>query len=238
MNPPQWNELTATQQSEFLLGGVKLENWYHNDTTTHLRKFTFNDVEEMISNAKKRMQGVSYGNTDTWLYDALDSCTVTDKTVAVMGSILPWYESIVLANGGQPTTIDYNQTYYDHQDIKQITIDDYWKNPYQFDCAFSISSFEHDGLGRYGDPINPNGDLRAMKEMKKIIKKDGLLYLAVPTGVDKVVWNAHRVYGNIRFPLLFDQWEVVGTVGMEEHLMETDFGISGVYQPIIVLKNI
>ena len=77
-----------------------------------------------------------------------------------------------------------------------------------------------------------------MKEMKSIIKKDGLLYLAVPTGIDKIVWNAHRVYGNIRFPLLFDQWEVLGTVGMEDHLMNNDFGISGIYQPIIVLKNI
>ena len=168
----------------------------------------------------------------------LDSCSVKGKTVAVMGSILPWYESIVLANGGQPTAIDYNQTFYDHPEIKQTTISEYWKNPEKFDCAFSISSFEHDGLGRYGDPINPNGDIRAMKEMKSIIKKDGLLYLAVPTGIDKIVWNAHRVYGNIRFPLLFDQWEVLGTVGMEDHLMNNDFGISGIYQPIIVLKNI
>jgi len=238
MNPPTWNELTDTQQSEFLSGGIKLENWYHNDTTTHLRKFSFNDVNEMILKAKQKMQGESYGNTDTWLYEALDSCSISGKTVAVMGSILPWYESIVLANGGYPTAIDYNQTFYDHPDIKQTTISEYWKNPEKFDCAFSISSFEHDGLGRYGDPIDPNGDIRAMKEMKSIIKKDGLLYLAVPTGVDKVVWNAHRVYGHIRFPKLFKGWEVVGAVGVQDHLLDNDFGISGVYQPIIVLKNV
>lgn len=57
MIPPKWNELTETQQSEFLSGGVKLENWYHNDTATHLRKFSFNDVEEMISNARKKCKG-------------------------------------------------------------------------------------------------------------------------------------------------------------------------------------
>jgi len=89
MNPPTWNELTDTQQSEFLSGGIKLENWYHNDTTTHLRKFSFNDVNEMILKAKQKMQGESYGNTDTWLYEALDSCSISGKTVAVMGSILP-----------------------------------------------------------------------------------------------------------------------------------------------------
>jgi len=29
---------------------------------------------------------------------------------------------------------------------------------YLFDMVFSFSSIEHDGLGRYGDPLNPNGD--------------------------------------------------------------------------------
>lgn len=238
MNPPTWNELTNTQQIDFLSGGIKLENWYHNDTSTHLKNFSFNDVENMILKAKQKKQGESYGNTDTWLYEALESCPISNKTVAVMGSILPWYESIVLANEGFPTSIDYNKTYYDHPSIKQITITEYWKNPYQFDCGFSISSFEHDGLGRYGDPIDSNGDIRAMREMKSIIKKNGLLYLAVPIGLDKIVWNAHRVYGNIRLPKLLHQWEVIGTVGMEENLLNTDFGVSGAYQPIIVLKNI
>ena len=198
------------------------------------------------------MQGVSYGNTDTWLYEALDSCSVEGKTVAVMGSILPWYESIVLANGGQPTAIDYNQTFYEHPEIKQTTISEYWKNPEKFDCAFSISSFEHDGLGRYGDPINPNGDIRAMKEMKSIIKKDGLLYLAVPTGIDKIVWNAHRVYGNIRLPLLIDGFKIIETFGLLDSDYEVDENLrrmngkkphregcnGGAHQPIYVLKRI
>ncbi len=32
-----------------------------------------------------------------------------------------------------------------------------------FDMALSISSFDHDGLGRYGDPLDPVGDLKAMR---------------------------------------------------------------------------
>ena len=32
-----------------------------------------------------------------------------------------------------------------------------------FDVALSISSFDHDGLGRYGDPLEPDNDLRAMR---------------------------------------------------------------------------
>jgi Caenorhabditis protein of unknown function, DUF268 len=36
-----------------------------------------------------------------------------------------------------------------------------------FDAGFSISSFEHDGLGMYGDPLDPDGDLKAMRKMKQ-----------------------------------------------------------------------
>ena len=31
----------------------------------------------------------------------------------------------------------------------------------QFDVVFTYSSVEHSGLGRYGDPLNPAGDLMA-----------------------------------------------------------------------------
>lgn len=238
MKPLQWDELSLGQQSKFLSGNIKLEHWYHDDTVTHFKKFSINDVTEMIRQTTEKKQGISYGMTDTWMYESLELRPITGKSVAVMGSILPWYESMVLSFGGFPTTIEYNQTFYDHPSITQLTVSEYWKNPIKFDVAISISSFEHDGLGRYGDPIDPDGDLRAMREMKTILKKDGLLYLAVPTGMDKVVWNAHRIYGNIRLPLLLNGWEVVGAVGFDDRLINQDFGVSGVYQPVIVLKNI
>ena len=155
-----------------------------------------------------------------------------------MGSPQPWYESIVLEFGGKPTTIEYNLPGYNHPEIKEISVQEYWKNPIRFDVAFSISSFEHDGLGRYGDPLNPNGDLRAMWEMKKILKPNGLLFLAVPMGMDKMVWNAHRIYGNKRLRLLLNLWEVIGTVGYEPENLFINTGQGGTYQPILVLKNI
>ena len=155
-----------------------------------------------------------------------------------MGSTQPWYESVVLEFGGTPTTIEYNLPGYNHPEMKELLIQEYWKTPIQFDVAFSISSFEHDGLGRYGDPLNPNGDLRAMAEMKKIVKKDGILFLAVPIGLDKIVWNAHRIYGQIRLPMLIQGWHLEGCVGMNDANLGRDTGQSGTYQPILVLRNV
>ena len=50
---------------------------------------------------------------------------------------------------------------------------------YKFDACVSISSYEHDGLGRYGDPLNPDGDLEeAMKELEELFEKmDSFIYL-------------------------------------------------------------
>lgn len=79
----------------------------------------------------------------------------------------------------------------------------------------SISNFEHDGLGRYGDPIDPNGDLRAMREMQTLVKPDGFLILGVPVARDAVVWNAHRLYGRLRLPLLLQGWTVDAFVGFD-----------------------
>eukprot|EP00957_Ditylum_brightwellii_P063704 4834874-Ditylum_brightwellii.AAC.1 len=51
----------------------------------------------------------------------------------------------------------------------------------QFDFGMSFSSLEHDGLGRYGDVLNPIGDLMSMAKMLSVIKPGGLMFIAVPT---------------------------------------------------------
>ena len=108
-----------------------------------------------------------------------------------------------------------------------------------FDSCLSISSYEHDGLGRYGDPLNPDGDLEAMQNMKKLLKKNCLMYLAVPTGRDKVFFNVHRVYGHQRYPLLIENWNLVARYGFVEKSFTNNVntGHQSPYQPISVLRN-
>ncbi len=54
---------------------------------------------------------------------------------------------------------------------------------------------EHVGLGRYGDDIDPLGDLQAMSELKRVLAPGGDLLFVVPIGQPKIMFNAHRVYG-------------------------------------------
>jgi SAM-dependent methyltransferase len=53
---------------------------------------------------------------------------------------------------------------------------------------------EHIGLGRYGDALDPEGDLKAMGELRRVLAPGGQLLLVVPVGRPRVVFNAHRVY--------------------------------------------
>jgi Caenorhabditis protein of unknown function, DUF268 len=53
---------------------------------------------------------------------------------------------------------------------------------------------EHIGLGRYGDPLNPQGSFMAIDELTRCLAKGGNLYFATPIGYPRVQFNAHRIF--------------------------------------------
>jgi SAM-dependent methyltransferase len=65
-----------------------------------------------------------------------------------------------------------------------------------------MHTIEHVGLGRYGDPLNYNGDLTAMKELARVLKPKGNLLFVVPVGNEaKIFFNAHRIYTKMQVVL-------------------------------------
>lgn len=64
----------------------------------------------------------------------------------------------------------------------------------QCDSLSCLHALEHFGLGRYGDPIDPQGYIKGLANMAALLKTGGTFYLATPVGRERVEFNAHRVF--------------------------------------------
>lgn len=59
----------------------------------------------------------------------------------------------------------------------------------------SICVIEHIGLGRYGDPLDPEGSHKAINELKRVLAPGGDLYVSLPIDREsRVYFNAHRAF--------------------------------------------
>lgn len=57
-----------------------------------------------------------------------------------------------------------------------------------------MHTVEHVGLGRYGDALDPEGDILAAKELERVVAEGGSLLFVVPVGKARIQFNAHRIY--------------------------------------------
>lgn len=173
------------------------------------------------------------------LLRSFEDYNIKNQHVAVVGSLTPWIEAILINLNNTVTTIEYNvpESSYD-----KITCKDYFeyfeKNSNTFDSVVSFSSIEHSGLGRYGDPLDPDGDLKTMQVIHKNLKKDGLLIWGSPVGNDSLVWNAHRVYGPLRLPKLFENFKEMNWYGYSKERLFNQRPAQNSYQPVVVLQRV
>ena len=59
--------------------------------------------------------------------------------------------------------------------------------------------------GRYGDPLNPWGDIMAVAEAWCVTTDQAKLAIGVPVSFQKtgtLAFNAHRIYGTLNYPYL------------------------------------
>lgn len=88
--------------------------------------------------------------------------------------------------------------------------------PFEDGEVLSISSlcvFEHIGLGRYGDPIDPAGTDKAVAELCRVLVPGGDMYVSVPVEKSaRVYFNAHRVFCLDEFLAKFPELDVMEVV--------------------------
>lgn len=101
----------------------------------------------------------------------------------------------------RPANLSLSNLTSEHADLTNLS--------FTTDSIPSLScmhTVEHIGLGRYGDPINPDGDLQACKELSRVLAPGGNLLFVVPVGSSsRIEFNAHRIYTYEHVQSLFPQ---------------------------------
>ena len=145
-----------------------------------------------------------------WVYMNIDKVNVCKRLLDVgsVGSVLP----IVLASQGYEVwCIDVR--YYEGDGLAQnlkCLVGDVRKTSFEngfFDCAIAVSTLEHIGLGRYGEWLEPDGDITAVSEISRILSEHGALLVTLPFGKEEV-FPSHRVYNQQRLQTILDGFKV------------------------------
>lgn len=201
-----------------------IKQWYINEAYADSNsiekksqgKVTMDEFNEWLTKVKNNQKLVYYNvELQITMKKYLDE--IKGKSLVVVGTQQPWVEAIgYYLNASQITTLDYTRKIYELDRLVWLHVNDYLddliskkKELEQFDNSASFSSIEHSGLGRYGDPLSPEGDIDAVQQVHCLLKPNGLFFLGLPTSNDDssyIEFNAHRVYGSKRLGLLLDGW--------------------------------
>jgi hypothetical protein len=104
----------------------------------------------------------------------------------------------------RPANVQLNNLTSDAADLTAL--------PFASDSLKSLScmhTIEHIGLGRYGDPLDYDGDIKAINELKRVSAPGGDLLFVVPVGKSRIMFNAHRIYSYDQVISYFDGFELM-----------------------------
>lgn len=172
-------------------------------------------IDILLSECKKgninNLSPDDYPTSALQIYEAFKNTSVQDKNVAVLGSVSPWIEALAIHCGAKSvTTIEYSKINIESPLINFLNVSDIKEEKY--DIIVSFSSLEHDGLGRYGDPINPNGDVEAVSEAYEMLNTNGYFICGLPVGVGCIEGNWHRIYNQTRLDRLFNNFNKISSI--------------------------
>ena len=215
------NNIPEELWEEFTMNGrIQVREYYMDQTYLggKARKpiWTKEDIEKLIVLAKTGQLVANYGIRQTnSLRDGLSHApNIVNGRVLVIGSENPWVEACVLEAGAREVvTLEYGEIVSEHPKIKTMVPSEF-RQKYlngtlgKFDGIVTFSSVEHSGLGRYGDALNPWGDIITIARAWCVTREGGSLTIAVvyKGGNDSLSFNAHRTYGYIRYPYLTANW--------------------------------
>lgn len=131
-----------------------------------------------------------------WILRNLDKNKKKVLDIGCSGSFLS-YE--LIARGYDTYGVDIGE--YNERPLEmKFYLSDIRSLPFEndfFDQIILVSTLEHIGIGAFSDPQYENGDLIALKEIKRVLTPTGKVFITVPYAEkSSITW--HRFYDNQR----------------------------------------
>ena len=128
----------------------------------------------------------------------------------------------------RPAELQLSNLVSGSQDLKSLSFED--NSIESLSCMHTI---EHVGLGRYGDELDPDGDLKSISELKRVLQPGGSLLFVTPVGKPRIEFNAHRVYSYEQIQQYF------APLSLKEFSLVTDQGrfIEGAQPELVAAQN-
>lgn len=126
-----------------------------------------------------------------WIYDAAPTrhVDVGSRIDGFIGSLSIFREVEVIDIRPQPEAVA--RVKFHQLDLMSNLPGNWLEATDSLSCLHTI---EHFGLGRYGDSIDPDGHLKGLAQLQKMVTPGGRLYLSTPIGPQRIEFNAHRIF--------------------------------------------
>lgn len=141
-----------------------------------------------------------------WVHDAAPArhVDVGSRIDGFVGSLSAFRDVEVIDIRPQPEAVA--RVKFQQLDLMSDLPDIWLESTDSLSCLHTI---EHFGLGRYGDPIDPDGHLKGIHQLKQMVAPGGMLYFSTPIGPQRIEFNAHRIFATQTLLSWFmDGWEI------------------------------
>ena len=155
-----------------------------------------------------------------WIYESGPTrhVDIGSRLDGFIGSLSVFREVDVIDIRPEPASV--NNVNFHQLDLMNELPDEWIACTDSLSCLHTI---EHFGLGRYGDPIDPQGHLKGIAQLKKMVKPGGVLYLSTQIGPQRIEFNAHRVFAPETLAGWFGEgWEIEQCAVIDDNTQVTE----------------
>jgi tetratricopeptide (TPR) repeat protein len=129
-----------------------------------------------------------------------------DRSVAAVGSPDYYLDSILICLCRELTSVRLRNVIGSTELFRTAFLFDWLREDTKYDLIICPSILGHWGLGRHGEPLDPDGDIALMRRFREKLRPTGSCYVQLPIGRDRLIFNAMRVYGTHRLGAILEGW--------------------------------